>query len=155
MNVSVPLSGPVPFIVSPIFYNWDHTGLVPFSYQIVATNSPTSYDAFRSLFTVSSVTDGTHLIINDTTGMVAGDTIIQGSHITTITTVTDGTHLIVGSTTGWAAGSAVLGLPTGLSLNASSGLISGTPIQFGTFYVTLSATNGNGTGNLSLTLTIS
>ncbi len=52
-------------------------------------------------FTVTTVTDGTHLVVNSTTGMTAGDTIVQGSHTTTITTVTDGTHLVVGSTAGW------------------------------------------------------
>jgi len=62
-------------------------------------------------FTVSSVTDGTHLIVLSTAGLTAGDKITQinnaGIFSTTITTVTDGTHLIVGSTTGWVAGQAV------------------------------------------------
>lgn len=65
---------------------------VPFSYQITATNSPTSFSAS--------------------------------------------------------------GLPTGLSVNANTGLISGTPLQFGVFSVTLGATNAGGTGNATLTLTI-
>src|SRR4029077_15061584 len=46
------------------------------------------------------------------------------------------------------------GLPTGLSVNSASGLISGTPTAAGTSTVTLSATNAGGTGNASLTLTI-
>src|SRR5438128_3492654 len=50
------------------------------------------------------------------------------------------------------------GLPAGLTVNASTGLISGTPAA-GTdagspYSVNLSATNGNGTGNATLTLTI-
>lgn len=52
-------------------------------------------------FTVTTVTDATHLVVSSTVGMTAGDTIVQGSHTTTITTVTDGTHLVVGSTSGW------------------------------------------------------
>ena len=45
------------------------------------------------------------------------------------------------------------GLPNGLSISAA-GLISGTPTQAGTFSVTLSATNGYGTGTAPLTLTV-
>src|SRR4029077_5135281 len=45
-------------------------------------------------------------------------------------------------------------LPAGLSINTSTGLISGTPTTAGTYSVTISATNGNGTGSATLTLTI-
>ena len=46
------------------------------------------------------------------------------------------------------------GLPAGLSVNSTSGLISGTPTAAATSTVTLSATNSGGTGSASLTLTI-
>jgi len=46
------------------------------------------------------------------------------------------------------------GLPLGLSINPSSGLISGTPSSVGTNTVTLSATSPNGTGQASLILKI-
>jgi phosphatidylinositol-3-phosphatase len=47
-----------------------------------------------------------------------------------------------------------IGLPAGLTVNTSSGLISGTPTAAGTSNVTLSATNSSGTGTGSLTVTI-
>jgi hypothetical protein len=46
-------------------------------------------------------------------------------------------------------------LPAGLSVNTSTGLISGTPTTAGTYDITLSATNGNGTDTQNLRLTIS
>ena len=45
-------------------------------------------------------------------------------------------------------------LPSGLSLNAGSGLISGTPSGSGTFSVTLTATNASGSASATFTLTI-
>ena len=46
------------------------------------------------------------------------------------------------------------GLPPGLFLNTATGLISGTPALAGTFNVLLNAINANGSGSLSLSLTI-
>src|SRR5207248_4617887 len=46
------------------------------------------------------------------------------------------------------------GLPAGLSVNTSTGLIFGTPTTAGTYTVTISATNAGGTGSHTLTLTI-
>ncbi len=46
------------------------------------------------------------------------------------------------------------GLPAGLTVNTSTGLISGTPTANGPSTITLSATNSGGTGTASLTLTV-
>src|SRR5207244_849071 len=46
------------------------------------------------------------------------------------------------------------GLPPGVSVSSTTGLISGTPTTAGTSNVTLSATNAGGTGTKTLTLTI-
>ncbi len=46
------------------------------------------------------------------------------------------------------------GLPAGLGINATTGLISGTPTTAGTFNVAVSATNSGGTGNQTLTITL-
>jgi hypothetical protein len=46
------------------------------------------------------------------------------------------------------------GLPAGLILNSSSGLITGTPLTSGTTNITIAATNGFGTGSAILVITI-
>lgn len=46
------------------------------------------------------------------------------------------------------------GLPAGLSINTANGVISGTPTVSGNFMIPISATNGTGTDNKTLNLTI-
>ncbi len=46
------------------------------------------------------------------------------------------------------------GLPAGLSVNAATGVISGTPTEFGVFPVTIGASNGTSTGSQTITLTV-
>lgn len=157
INVSVPVqTDAVPTITSPISASYTH-GIT---------------------FIVDTVVNATHLTVENTVGMANGHTISQGVHTTTITTVVDANHLVVGSTTGWVAGPALdtsinlpfnyiitannnptsygaVGLSAGLSINTGNGLISGIPSVTGTFYCTISATNGTGTATGPLTLTIS
>jgi len=57
-------------------------------------------------FTVTTVTDSTHLVVSSTSGLIAGSPIKQGANSTTVTTVTDGTNLVVGSTTSWTGSGA-------------------------------------------------
>ena len=144
-----------------------------FSYQIVATNSPTSYSA-------TSLPPG--LTLNSSTGLISGIPSQSGSFDTSINATnsggTGGTLLrvdiapsgapFIGSplsasatvgiqfsyqfqTTG-ATSLSVSDLPPGLSYNSTLRAIVGTPTTAGTYEVGLSASNSSGTSNTLLTI---
>ncbi len=151
------------------------TGIV-FNYQILATKSPASYSATPlpsglSVNTATGLISGTpasvgvfNISISATnatgtgtralvlTVVSAPPPVITSAGTAGGTVATAFTYQIVAtrSPTSYSAA----GLPAGLSVNTASGLISGAPTQSGTFVVGLGATNGFGTGNKTLTLTI-
>ncbi|HXB10706.1 MAG TPA: putative Ig domain-containing protein, partial [Bacteroidia bacterium] len=147
---------------------------VSFSYTISATNSPTSY---------SSTTLPVGLSLNTTTGVISGtptaagiftitDTAknISGSGTGTLTITINPAKPVVAtvSTTGTVGVSfsyaisatnnptsyGSTALPAGLSLNTTTGIITGTPTVSGTFTVTDTAKNISGSGTGTLTITI-
>ncbi len=149
-----------------------------FSYQIAASNTPTSYGA-TGLPAGLSVNSGTGLISGTPTAVGTSTVTLSASNsggtgsasltltiaaapipapVITSATTASGTvgsafsYQITASNTPTSYGAT--GLPAGLSINSTSGLISGTPTAAGTSTVTLSATNSGGTGGASLTLTI-
>ncbi|HTX39896.1 MAG TPA: putative Ig domain-containing protein [Bryobacteraceae bacterium] len=146
-----------------------------FSYQIAASNSPTSFGATGlpgglSVNTSTGVISGTPSAAG-TTPVTISATNSTGTGSTTLTvTVTSGPPVITSaSTASGTVGSAfsyqitasnsptnfgATGLPGGLSVNTSTGVISGTPSAAGTTPVTISATNSTGTGSALLTLAI-
>jgi hypothetical protein len=149
-----------------------------FSYQIIATESPTSYSATGL---------PTGLSINTSTGLISGTPTTSGNtNVTISATNSGGTGSIVLSivvdvpgnppvissaltATGFTGTSFsyqivasenptsfnyIGSLPAGLSLNTSTGFITGTPTIAGTSSITISATNLNGTDSETLVITI-
>jgi len=170
MGIDSNVSPPV-FISSPTAMGPQNS----FQYRVVAKNNPTSYGA-------SGLPAG--LSVNTATGLISGTAVTSGTSNATITaTNSNGTSSVtlklivqksapiitsaltasgapgeafsyqitaIGDPTGYAAGN----LPAGLSVNTSTGLISGTPSASGITNASISATNPVGTGTAILTITI-
>ena len=144
------------------------------SFQINATNAPTSYaatglpaglsintgtglisgtpkDAGKSAVTISATnangTTTARLVIT-----IAGVPVVTSAKTASATQNKAFSYQIVASNS--PTSFSVSGLPTGLALNASTGLISGTPKNVGTATVTINASNAAGTGSARLTITI-
>ncbi len=151
----------------------------PFSYQIIATNSPTSYNVRGALPNGLTINGATGLITG--TPAEAGVFNIQvsannsagpGTRSLTITITTPATpvpvisspttasiradslfnYRIVASTVPTSYGAQ--NLPNGLTIDASSGVISGRVSLARSYQITLTATNASGIGYATLTLEV-
>jgi len=148
---------------------------VAFSFTVTASNSPTGFGAI-------GLPAG--LTINTTTGVISGTPTTAGTSSVTVTATNAGgtatgaltitialakptinSSLTASGTqnqafsyqisgTGSPTSYNATGLPAGVTVNTTSGLISGTPTVNGSFSVALSATNSAGTGTATLALTI-
>jgi hypothetical protein len=146
-----------------------------FSYQVTATNSPTSFNA-------TGLPAG--LSVNTTTGVISGAPTTAGTSTVSVSatnktgtgtanlTLTVSVAAPVITSAGTASGTVGTGfsyqitatnsptsfgaswLPAGLAVNTTTGLISGTPTTAGTSTVTVTATNSAGSGSTSVTLTV-
>jgi hypothetical protein len=166
---------PAPAITSPLTASG--TVGVAFSYQITASNNPTSFNATGLPAALS---------VNTTTGVISGTPTAAGSFSVTVsaTNATGTGSAALALTIGQAQSAPVItssltasgtvgvafsyqitasnnptsfnatGLPAGLSVNTTTGVISGAPTAAGSFSVTVSATNVTGTGSATLALTI-
>ena len=166
---------PLPPVVNSSARATAHVG-EPFSFQIAASNSPTSFSA-------SGLPAG--LKLNTTTGVVSGKPTIAGNYTVRLTarnetgtgiislllTVTRAAPSISGGgrtvdaalrapfnyqiiATNVPTSYAASGLPSGLKLNSSTGVISGKATKTGTYSVTLRATNSGGMGTTKVTVKV-
>jgi len=172
-TLTLTINPPTPVITSTL----SATGQkgVAFSYQITATNSPTSYAA-TSLPSGLTVSTSTGLISGSPTTAATTNVTIKAINAggtgtaTLVLAVNPATPVISSAATasgqtGYAfsyqitasntpTSYSAAGLPAGLSVNTATGLISGAPTAIGSSTITLGATNAGGTGNKTLTLTV-
>jgi large repetitive protein len=168
---------PAPVITSALAVNG--TGGQAFSYQITANNAPTSFNVTGAL-PPGLVFNGTSTISGTPTATGSFPITVSATNATSttnqVTTITIGSVIPVVNSLPNANGTSgqafsyqitatnlptsfgVTGtLPTGVSVNAATGLISGTPVVASStvFNVTLNATNSAGTGSLPLAISVS
>lgn len=148
-----------------------------FTYQITASNNPSTFDA-------TGLPAG--LSVDPSRGLVTGTVPLAGSYTLTlsatnsggtgtatltltITTAPEPAPVVTTASVSSVAGTAFTyqiaatnhpssfaagGLPGGLSIDVVSGIISGRTTAPGTFAVTISAANGSGTGSAVLNITV-
>jgi len=95
-------------------------------------------------FTVTSVDNAIQLTISTTTGLINGDTVVQGSNTTTITSITPPTTITVGSTVGWLGGAtpAVDTSRQQFVVDSVSGMAVGNVVRQGAYSTTITAIDG-------------
>lgn len=153
---------------------------VAFTYQITGSNQPATFNATglpaglsvnttTGLIAGTPTTAGTYAITltaanSSGTGtgtltltVTPANTPVSAPVINSATTApaTVGTAFVYPITASNGPTSyAATGLPDGLSISATTGVITGTPTTAGTYAIALSATNSGGTGTAALTLTV-
>jgi hypothetical protein len=149
---------------------------VAFSYQITATNEPVAYgattlpaglnfDRTNGVISGAPIVSGAFAIIIGVTNQFGSDNQILTLSIATsvpqfrgpltasgIENASGFNYAMVASDSPTAYGAS--GLPLGLTVNSTNGVISGTPLYGGTFTVPIWAINAWGTGSTNLLVTI-
>lgn len=182
LTISSPPPPPAPAITSSL--TTTATQGSSFTYQITASNTPTSFGAANL---------PTGLSVSTSSGRISGTPSVNGNFNVNISATNSGgtggavlaiaisnppppppppaapvitSSLTASGTQGTTfsyqitatntpTGFGASGLPSGLTVSASTGLVSGTPTASGNFNVTISAINAGGTGTAALSLSIS
>ena len=177
LTVNAPVSPPNPAVTPVVTSVATASATVgqPFNYAITANNTPTSFDA-------TGLPAG--VTVNPSTGVISGIPTTPGVYTVTISASNGAgtgnqsiiltvnpiipaitSASIVSGTAGISFDYPIVanntptrfnatGLPNGLTVNFSTGVISGTPITTGTYTVTISASNSSTTATGQLTIRI-
>jgi hypothetical protein len=149
---------------------------IAFSYQITASNQPSSYGASNlpaglSFSAASGLLSGTPTVTGTFGVPLTANNVVGSDNQTLNLTISNGPPPAISST---ATASSIVGdafsyqitasnsptsfgasgLPASLTFNSSTGLIGGTAPAAGAYPIQLSATNNGGTGTLTLNLTV-
>ncbi|MBC7368405.1 MAG: putative Ig domain-containing protein [Undibacterium sp.] len=174
LTITVAAAGVVPIITnSPLTAGG--TVASAFSFTITASGTPTSYSASplpAGLSIAGGTISGTPTAVGTTTVLLgATNATGTGNATFTITVSAAGAAPIIANSVLVAAGTvgapfsftitasgtptsySAAPLPAGLTLNSTTGTITGTPVAAGTTVVVLGATNATGTATATLTLT--
>ena len=113
-------------------------------------------DLYYGFYTISNNTSALNTAVFTNVGFSqaapAGSPVISSATTASVKVGTPFSYIITAS--GNAATYSASGLPAGLTLDAATGIISGTPTTLGQSEVTLGATNSNGTGTATLLLNV-
>jgi len=158
-TLSIANTGTAALVVSGVSYpsgfsgNWSGTVAPGATQNVTVTFAPTAAQSYSgSLSVASNASGGISTLALSGTGVPAAPTITSAASANGSAGSAFSYQITAsGSPTSFGAS----GLPSGLSVNSTTGLISGTPAAVGNFTVTLSATNSGGTGNASLALSVS
>lgn len=177
LTVTVAPAGSAPTITNNSLSAGGTVG-TPFSYTITASGSPLSYSATPlpaglSIVTATGAITGTPTATGTTTVQLGASNSSGTGNATLLITVADSgvapiitspvtapgtagtpfeTYII--AATGLPTSYTATGLPPGLTLNPATGAINGTPMEAGSYIVTVTATNGTGSSSVDVTMVI-